>query len=240
MSTYMPLAYTVFGNSNFIFALRESLQSSLVDSRLFFNGHVVVPDVAFIRIMNQSYVRVVRKRLGCSRYDGTAESDELVRKRYSIPSVDCILQKKRLAYLARLILCRPKSLITLLHATRCECRLPWTRFVLQDMSFLRGQSLPWLPCPVAGYLAWVEYITADPGRWKEITSSLHYTCSCLDASATDTSVAVHALRCQLCDTGRTFASTKALLQHQRTKHGVRNPKRYLISDGVCPACQTDH
>ena len=142
MSAYVPLAFTVFSNDHFGQTLYECLQTSLIDSRLFFNGHVVVPDTAFIRILNQTYMRAMYKRFACSRYDGTAKSHEEVRRRYNVSSVDCILQKNRLAYLARLILRQPKSLLTPLHAKRGTHMLSWTRLIVDDLSFLRSHTLP--------------------------------------------------------------------------------------------------
>eukprot|EP00973_Karenia_brevis_P058640 8167445-Karenia_brevis.AAC.1 len=167
-------------------------------------------------------MRVVRRIHDCSRYDATAQSDAAVRHKYNIPSVDCLLQRKRLHYVARLLKHRPKSLITLLFSDGAGKRLPWTRLILEDLEFLRSDCLTSLPSPGSEYEAWLNFILNNERRWCEIVNSLHYTASWSDTQQVAPSPGVRSFVCQLCNTGQAFASSKALAQHQRVKHGVRN------------------
>jgi len=81
------------------------LLASLVGSRLMFNAHIVVPSAKYIRTLNPVYMRVLRRICDNCRF-GHSENDLLVRQSADVPSVDCLLLRARLKYLARV--CRHK------------------------------------------------------------------------------------------------------------------------------------
>eukprot|EP00973_Karenia_brevis_P061236 8515083-Karenia_brevis.AAC.1 len=184
-------------------------------------------------------MRVVRRRHDCCRFSDKVESDALVRQRCNIASVDCILQRKRLLYLARLLVRKPKSLMALLFASKEKKKLPWTRLIINDMCFVRTESLQFLPPPCIGHADWSQYILDDVQRWREVATSLHYTASCTDKEQVPGTPASLSFVCQMCNPACGFASEKGLAQHQRMKHGLRNMMRYYISGPVCPVCETD-
>jgi hypothetical protein len=144
-----------------------------------------------------------------------------------------------------------KSLMTLLAVVSARGdnrRLPWVELVIEDMRILaryHGGRLEELGNPRENAAKWQRFITDHPGAWRQLVAELHFFDSPLDAAATSkhTSSLGHFNEhiCVAClETGcpAIFVSEKALMCHQRSKHGQRNPLRiYLDGSGVCPVCR---
>ena len=87
--------------------------------------------------------------------------------------------------------------------------------------------------------AWVEFILASGGRWRNAVNMLHF-----DDSVCDTSPALppdlYRVRehvCAVCSVA--FASARAMLSHCRRKHGFRVPQReYAHAHRRCSVCGT--
>ena len=177
MTAYCPISMRVFGSPRISDFLKLHFLESLVMSRLTFNAHIIVPTARYIAILNQPYMRVLRRISGAVNVDGTAGSDLSVRKSTSQPSLDCILQRLRLRYLYRLLSRRPPTLMALLHFTSEGKQLAWTSLVINDMCSLReylGGEYG-LPHPRVDSNAWLQFIIADESRWSREVSRLFYT-----------------------------------------------------------------
>eukprot|EP00972_Heterocapsa_arctica_P057995 8556485-Heterocapsa_arctica.AAC.1 len=89
-----------------------------VVSRLAFNVHTWVMTVPALRIINGPYTRVLRRIADAMRFSSGARSDHAVRDQLGQPSIDCLVTRRRLLYVARIVACRPMALIGLLRARR--------------------------------------------------------------------------------------------------------------------------
>jgi hypothetical protein len=113
MAAYAPISTKVFGSDQVSFFLKQISKDALVLSRLFFNAHVVSPSAKYISLLNTTYMRVVRRITNNVRFDADNVSDLEVRRLAGQPSVDCLLQRARLKYLARLLSVKPIALLAL-------------------------------------------------------------------------------------------------------------------------------
>jgi len=218
--------------------------NSLILSRLLNNVHTWVMNPTVLRILNSVYMRDLRRIAGKLRYDATCEcSDADVRQMLSQPSLDCLVQRKRLQYLATLSITKPKALLAILQARPQKQQLPWATQMVSDLErFYAGvvEVRSVLPPPAEGNGAiWMEFITAQSDRWHTLTNSLFYTNSCLDKSVGVDNESQLNFQCQICAAPQpAFATAKALAQHQRTKHKMRVNLRWYVDDsGVCPCCK---
>jgi hypothetical protein len=226
---------------------------SLIMSRLLFHAHLMMPYPKQLKILNQTYMRVVRRIAGCSRFNAEAESDVNVRKTLGVPSVDCLIQQARLLYLRRILANKPTSLTLVLGIQHNGLRLPWVVLILNDMRTLQKVSthLAELPDPADDAHAWSQLILAEEQKWRDAVAALRYCESACDRCKTTPANNEGGLQvcvtfsCDLCERSpegevRTFATARALKSHQRTLHGVRIPMRYYVeADGVCPSCGKD-
>jgi hypothetical protein len=80
MTSYAPIAYKVFGSPKFENRLKFRFLQSLILSRLLFNAHIIVPTVAYIRTLNGSYMRVLRRISGYMRYGEPTDADFSIRQ----------------------------------------------------------------------------------------------------------------------------------------------------------------
>lgn len=247
LTSYVPIANKVFSSQLIGLHLELLFMHSLVLSRLFFNVHVLVPSTRYIRILNGTYMRVVRRIAGCSRFHADVESDLIVRNALGVVAVDCLIQQARLRYLRRILVNKPIALQAVLSATHSNRRLPWVDLIIGDMRKLRKFSgkAAGLPDPVDFSGEWLKCITADEDAWHDIVSGLRYRRSLCDKDQLerqDISSAVDCFGCDICSSaggGKSFPSLKALKSHQRAYHGIRIPTRYYVeADGRCICCGT--
>ena len=71
LNAYAPLAMKVFGSTSLDVETKLAFMWSLVMSRLLFNAHILVPGSAYIKELNQTYMRVLRKIIGAERFGRT-------------------------------------------------------------------------------------------------------------------------------------------------------------------------
>ena len=120
------------------------------------------------------------------RFSADAASDHEVRLMLDQPSIDCILTRRRLIYLQRLIKRAPRAHIALLAVRAGDRSLPWAECIRRDLELLfdrvlreRGMGSP---TPNL-WGAWPEWIVSLGAGWKEVVSMLHFTESILDERA---------------------------------------------------------
>ena len=129
------------------------------------------------RIINVMYNRVWRRVDGNPRFARTSVSDEDVRSRLGVPSIDCCIRRKRLIYLTRLSPADLPPLLALLQThSDLEERLPWANLVLADIAVLR-RALPTvfvsLPTPDVDMAPYWYIFNAYPSMWREIVMRYH-------------------------------------------------------------------
>ena len=78
-----------------------------------------------------------------------------------------------------------------------------------------------------------------PNKWEQLAGQLFYLESCLDRQQHVHDSQMLTFECDLCPCPRpAFSTAKALAQHKRIKHQMRNAVRFYIDgSGVCPACK---
>ena len=108
------------------------------------------------------YMRVLRRIADKVRFDATCDcSDHAVRQMLSQPSIDCLVQRQRLHYLARIVLNRPRALWAILQSTPGKQQLPWTAQVVADLQVLYanvGAARVNLPAPSDDGQAWLKFL----------------------------------------------------------------------------------
>ena len=84
-------------------------------------------------------------------------------------------------------------------------------------------------------------INSTDVQWDTVVRELFWDTSCVDPERHVDTITSSSITCVECigTSGemRQFMSVKALLCHQRTKHGYRNPMRFFADgESVCGAC----
>ena len=87
-------------------------------------------------------------------------------------------------------------------------------------------------------------LSSTDAQWDTVVRELFWDTSCVDPVRYVDTITSSSITCTECigTTGETrqFMSVKALLRHQRVKHGFRNPMRlFADKSGVCGACGTN-
>ena len=233
------------GNSGLYLALKLNYFQSLILSKLLFNSHVRVLAAKEVSFLNTLFMRVLRRVADASRYGPGCDSDKSVREMTGYPSIDCIIQRRRLLYVARLVRAGPKPLIALLSArdAKGEVALPWTKQLNADFHnlYINVEKVrEILPEPSAAN-EWFCFMQEHPLEWARYVSLLSYSHSVCDrvvAPSMDKSPT--AMPCEICPAPHpAFRSQKALCQHQRVAHGVKSEVRfYADSSGTCGSCGT--
>ena len=79
-------------------------------------------------------MRLLRRILGDPRFRKTRFSDVQVRLTLGIESLDCLVHKRRLCYLARVANCDVEPLLALLQQSDGNGGyVPWVRLVVEDL-----------------------------------------------------------------------------------------------------------
>ena len=212
----------------------------LVLSRLLFNAHVVVPTAKYSKTLNSVYMRVLRRISDDCSFGEKTIRDIDVRKKLQAPSIDCLLMRGRLRYLARIVKATPRALLALLFAAPKGKQMPWYSPIIEDIRTLKcrvGLCGP-LPDPKVESRKWVDFMIQNPEKWSPAVSALHFVESQCDSHVQSVtgSPALHC-RCDVCSAS--FASSKTLQSHQRVKHGHRVPQRFYCDlNGMCPVGKT--
>ena len=217
MASCSPLAVTVFGNRRVRTWLKMALMRSLVLSRSCFNLHIKVTRPWLLKRLNRVHMCVLRRFAGCINgvdTDGVGQphhSKRAVRQMLGEPSIDCIAARARLKYWRRVMTSGP----SMLRALVWNKKRP-TEWALQVRKDLEASA-----CQVSGHLTPEEMsrlaINSTDAQWDTVVRELFWDTSCVD---TITSSSITCTEC-IGTTGETrqFMSVKALLCHQRTKHG---------------------
>ena len=245
MASFCPLASRIFGNKLLDEWLRKSFCESLILSKLLFNAHLRVFKTKELRVLNALYMRVVRRIGDNVRFDHTACSDVKARQQVEMLSLDCILLHRRLIYLARLVRSRCHPLLALLsqttsHDDSAMRPLPWIDQVRKDLRTCHKLSCiaaSIMPDPDQRPDVWYELMASDSDTWRSMVLAIRFFGSACDKSrAIAPECAVVSFQCMLCDAS--FATSKALQQHARVKHGAfTNRRQYAPADGVCQCCK---
>ena len=246
-SSYVPLAARLFGSSLLYLSLKLNYMGSLILSKLLFNSHVQVLSAREVAVLNAVYMRVLRRIADAVRAGPGCGTDRAVREKLGYPSIDCVLQRRRLLYAGRLLRAGHKHLIALLSVRDSigEPALPWTQQFRKDLcavndgvaEFRAVLPEPKIPRP------WFDFMLQQPLLWEEFVALLNYSHSVCDKSAQSEpskDTTPNAVPCELCPAPHpAFKSHKALAQHQRTTHGVKSAARfYANANGTCASCGT--
>jgi len=234
LQAFIPIAMKVFGNAYVKLHLKLTLGCALVLSRLLYNVCIRVPSSAFMASLNTVYMRLMRRIYGEPRF-GPGTRDYEFRVPNSIPSLDCVIMKKRLHYLKRLLAHGPSILTALLaQQSHQGGTMPWTKLIISDMCVLRDRKLQQLPHPKSGWREWIRIIHDD--RWDQIVDSLYFPESALDSEKHSVAGAAN-FTCSVCSVS--FATNKQKILHERVCHNMRAPARfYAFGHSQCLACKT--
>jgi DNA-directed RNA polymerase subunit RPC12/RpoP len=239
LAAYMPIALKVFGSTLIFEELKLRFCASLILSRLLFNAHVVVPTARYLKIIGEVYMRVLRRVADECKFQKCL-SDAGVRAKLKAASIECLLMKARLRYLGHILRSRPQALLAMLAVRVKGQALAWTKLIRSDLSVIRARvSLcSSLPEPSYGPKEWVDFITVQPERWSVAVNALFFQDSASDKlRAIFPAEVTVQYRCSQCTAS--FPTSKAMLAHMRSKHGIRCPQRYYsYNDGQCPVCKT--
>ena len=213
--------------------------------RLLYNTQTWVLQQNALRKINDVYMRVLRRILGKPRYKGGQCSDVSVRNQLQQPSIDCLLIRRRLKYVGRVLQNRHKSLYAVLSLKYKGMQLPWVQLVASDLQKLYDNVSgvrQCLPAPCGHPMKWFCFITSFPEKWTSFISQLYFEESSLDKEApASVSHVVSQFVCLECDDRPAFYTEKALSQHKRVRHGFRHPiVQYIDGSGACLACRNDY
>ena len=161
MSAYAPLSQKIFGNQALQVETKLSLANSLVFSSLFFNTHCwAAIDKPCIKILECMQMRVLRRIANQVRTgEQKVMTDLEVRQSLSMPSVECLIQRKRLIFVSRLQRYGPVSLLALLQARPGNLKPKWVELIISNFKVLKEQlpaKLAELPDPALTTEPWIK------------------------------------------------------------------------------------
>ena len=251
MHACAPLAGRVFGSHKIGVNAKHDFADSLIISRLCFNSHTWTIKDKGLAKLNSTYMRVYRRIHGHCRYKANDNiADLAVRRIGGIPSIDCLLRRARLRFLARISRSDHQPLKAILSLTFKGKHLPWVQLVNQDMvAFYQASKdvQDMLPCPGIQLHddKWHQLMYDNPHAWNKIVDAYFFSESCLDRVQLGTEIgSMTAGNCEAwpCpDCTSQFPNEKALMQHRRKVHQYRDPRSLRIDgSGICPACQTNY
>jgi len=193
-----------------------------------------------MRRINSVYLHVLRMIIGDCRYGRCEYSDATVREILRQPSLDCLLLRRRLFFLGRIVATSHKSVLAVLSIRVKGTALPWVQQIMLDMETLYrswGEHDKKLPPPGVAQIAWWRFMYHSPSQWKAWVSDIFFSNSILDKTVAGPALSA-MFACHLC-VGVNFATNQALLQHLRTKHKLKQQiATFVDGSGVCPACKS--
>ena len=237
----------VFGSKAISTRQKIRLGFSLVVSKLLYNVHVWSTFLGRHRTMlNTMYMRLWRRVSSDPRFGRPCYSDLEIRKYIGVPSIDCIVRRRRLIYLSQML----RSDVLPLQAL-IQCRgkdndlLPWAHMIIHDFKVLK-EALPSIfqnmSDPDVFPDAFCRIARDQPRNWEKIVGRYFQLHDDYNPSETeDRADSISASACHKCDRcSRSFASSKALKAHQRKKHGdTCVVDKYIGDVSVCPVCGSD-
>ena len=241
LCSYTAMSGRVFGSICIPTRLKIHLLISLVLSRLLYGTqHWCGSMVAAMRKLNAVYMRGLRKIIGDCKFGKCKFTDFRVREQLQQPSIDCLLLRRRLAFLGRIVITSHKTVVAVLAMRARNCLLPWVEQINADMLEmwkLWPDGRKHLPHPAEHAMEWWHFMLNNAERWKRLVAEVFFVHSILDERA-EASMADPLFACTLCE-GSNFSSNQALLQHMRTKHDQKlRVSAYIDGSGRCPTCLT--
>ena len=138
MASCAPLASKLFSSRSVSVRRRISLGWSLIVSKLVYNVHVwpvlIGPSR---RLLNNVYMRLWRRIANRPRFKAGGFSDVEVRRSLGVVSLDCLIRKRRLKYLGRLLRASIPALSAMLSVRGQAGRPTWVDTITNDLCVLR-------------------------------------------------------------------------------------------------------
>ena len=188
------------------------------------------------------YMRLWRRICNDPRFGRTCHTDLEIRTYLRVPSIDCLIRRRRLIYLSRMLRSDVVSLQALLQCRdKNDALLPWATIVIQDFSVLT-KALPRIfqemSDPDISPDTLCRIARDQPREWKNIVGRYVQFYDDIHSSQAENVGTSTGHTCDRC--ARSFATLKALLAHQRKKHGDTCAVNNYIGDvSICPMCLTD-
>ena len=162
-----------------------------------------------------------------------------IRVKMSQPSDDCLVQRARLKFVARLVSNAPDVIPALLALKPKGKNLQWVDLVLDDFRMLQSRVLCHsellLPDPVVDPDAWSSFMIQWRTPWAQYVDRLFYVESVTDRRNEATPV-TNQFSCNMCAIH--FDTQKALASHCRVAHKQRCSARHSIgADRTCLVCK---
>ena len=255
--THIQLSLVVPSNKAISFERRKQLARALILSKLLYNVHNWSSFCGRARaVINNMYMKVWRNITNSKRFDAHSKSDAFVRALAGVPSLDCLIRQRRLAYIARVSRSQLSPLIAMSsYVSSSGAMSDYSKLIRDDLVVLQA----FLPSRLAHVdsLQIHNIMMNYPKEWKSIVKM--YSTPLDDSSTalrTGTVCSVPVLEshpivslpsplpssdafgCTLCNVS--FTSKKALDQHCRIKHHSRSEVALRLPDiSVCPVCFTN-
>lgn len=248
MTSYVPIAFKVFGAREICRPVRLRLFYALIISRLIYNVHLWtnVP-LRHYRRLNAVYMRGLRMIANKSRFSKKSSAgikDHDIRYSLGAMSFQCMLTRRRLLLLGQVVCYGNFQLHSLLATSRLDgTKLPWVQTVISDLRLLydhKYNKVSELGDPIIDAEKWWTFIREFPQQWRQLVKGLHITTMALDSEGktpycdkTITQNSSHT--CRICGCG--YLSSKALQAHIRVKHSkISNVARFVGTSLKCCVC----
>ena len=186
LSVYAPLAWKVFAATALPRQTRLKLFWSLCISRLLYGVEtwMRIPAAAYATL-NAAYHRGLRRIAGRIKAGGAPQiSNEKIRIELGVPSLACLLVRRRLLLLISVARSEIVHLRALLSCAVAGGRqMPWTEQVVQDLEVLADfhrDKLNELGPPRSQPLVWHDFMLQFPGAFGTLVWKLHITTMPLD------------------------------------------------------------
>ena len=157
-----------------------------------------------------------------------------------LPSLQCLLRRRRLGLFARLVRTDVRSLVALINDRPAGIWLPWTRRLFSDLLMLKNTDvrLRHLPDPVDNMRPWLSLVRDLSEVWKLILKQHITFDSSTDGGTRTTSAPKGELQveCPECAVQRRrslFATEKATGMHRPMVHCWKTPCREHIGKDAC-------
>ena len=182
------------------------------------------------RILNSVYLRVLRRIAGECRYGHEHPATDInVKKRLSMPSLWCLIMRRRLLLFAAVVAPEGsalESLLSLRIPAATSGRLPWVSLITKDLAAMHDFYAGKLaelgdPESAEGARKWCEFIKTCPIEWRALVRALHFVSTDYDV-ADSTGLKAKAdggtdtcHECGCLGVSRSFVSEKVLAAHCR-------------------------
>ena len=258
MASFAPLASKLLSSKSVSVRRKISLGWSLIVSKLVYNVHVwPVLLGPSRRLLNNVYMRLWRRIADRARFKAGSSSDVEVRRSLGVVSLDCLVRKRRLKYLGRLLRAGIPALTAMLSVRGQAGKPTWVDTITSDLCVLQA-ALPnifeHMSSPRNDPNSWFRLVRDFPKEWNAIVDQYNEVRDDLQVSIDNagpfgkvtTSVGESKVSsacmmyvCPKC-VGVAFEDSKKLGMHMRVKHSMRSSFVSFVPDtSLCPICKTD-